>query len=129
MASSAEWRDELGPLWRIQLLLFAACLFAAGACFPLADPDLPIHLATGEWVLKHHGVPFVEPWAWTRAGAPFQAYSWAIESLYYVVIHRFGPVGLHVLQGLTYIALGAVILVLGWLAKWRPWTTILIGSI
>ena len=66
-----QWREALGPLWRWQLALIALLLFAAGFSLPFADPDLSIHLATGEWVAKHHAVPFVEPFAWTRPGAPF----------------------------------------------------------
>lgn len=134
MSASAErwrqdWRDALGPLWSAQLVFFALCLFAAGATLPLADPDLAIHLATGEWVVRHHAVPFTEPWAWTRPGAPFPAYSWAIETAYYLTLARFGPIGLHVFQGLVYVALGASIVVLGRVAGWRSWTTIVMIAI
>src|SRR5689334_15612587 len=82
------WRDALGPAWGWQIGFIAACIFAAAAMRPLADPDLPIHLATGEWIVRHRAVPFVEPWAWTRAGAPFYAYSWAIECVYYLLLTR-----------------------------------------
>ncbi len=116
-----QWREALGPLWRWQFALIALLLFAAGFSLPFADPDLSIHLATGEWVAKHHAVPFVEPFAWTRPGAPFQAYSWAIELLYFELIEHFGPIGLSVLQGLIYVALAAVMVVLGKAARWNPW--------
>ena len=66
-------------------------------------------------------MPFVEPFAWTRPGAPFQAYSWAIELLYFELIEHFGPMGLNVLQGLIYVALAAVMVVLGKAARWNPW--------
>ena len=125
----ADWRNALGLLWPVQLALFAVCLFVAGMTFPLADPDLPIHLATGEWIVRHHAVPFVEPWAWTRHGAPFQAYSWAIETAYYLILDKTGPLGLHVLQGLIYVALGASVVALGRVARWRAWTTILVVAI
>lgn len=124
-----DWRETLGGGWRLQLAFFALCLFVAGAGVPLADPDLPMHLATGEWIVRHHAVPFIEPWAWTRSGAPFQAYSWAIETAYYVILVRAGPIGLHLLQGLVYAALGASIVVLGRVAGWRAWTTIAVGAI
>lgn len=124
-----DWRDSLGPWWAAQLVFFAVCLFAAGATLPLADPDLAIHLATGEWVVRHHAVPFTEPWAWTRPGAPFQAYSWAIETAYYLTLAHFGPVGLHAFQGLVYVALGASIVVLGRIAGWGSWTTIVMVAI
>jgi hypothetical protein len=126
--TKAVWRQALGPAWELQLVFFGLCLFAAGATVPLADPDLPIHLATGEWVMKNRSVPFTEPWAWTRPNAPFFAYSWAIETLYYLILVGVGPIGLHLLQGLTYVALGASILVLGQVSGWRPWTTIVIAA-
>jgi hypothetical protein len=122
-ASSAGWREALGPYWKWQLAIFALLLFITGLSLPFADPDLSIHLATGEWIVKHHAVPFVEPFAWTRPGAPFQAYSWAIEALYYVVIDDFGPFGLSVLQGFVYVSLAVVMWILGRAAGWNPWAT------
>jgi hypothetical protein len=116
-----QWREALGPLWRWQLALIALLLFVAGFSMPFADPDLSIHLATGEWIAKHHAVPFLEPFAWTRPGAPFQAYSWAIELFYFELIEHFGPIGLNVLQGIIYVALAAVMVVLGKAARWNPW--------
>jgi hypothetical protein len=116
-----QWREAFGATWKLQLALIALLLFVAGFSLPFADPDLSIHLATGEWVAKHHAVPFVEPFAWTRPGAPFQAYSWAIELLYFELIEHFGPIGLNVLQGLTYVALAAVMVALGKAARWNPW--------
>ena len=112
------------PAWRWQFALIAVLLFVAGFSLPFADPDLSIHLATGEWVAKHHAVPFMEPFAWTRPGAPFQAYSWAIELLYFEFIEHFGPLGLNVLQGLIYVALAAVMVVLGRAARWNPWVIV-----
>lgn len=121
-----QWHDALGPGWQWQLALFGALLFIAGASLPFADPDLSIHLATGEWIAKHHAVPFVEPFAWTRPGAPFQAYSWAIEYFYFFLISHFGPAGLNVLQGFVFVALAAVMLVLGHVARWNPWASLVL---
>jgi hypothetical protein len=109
------------------LAFIGICLFATGVALPLIDPDLPIHLATGEWIVRHRALPYTEPWAWTRPGAPFLAYSWAIEVFYYVLDMRFGPAALHVLHGITYAAAAVAILLLGRTAKWRAWTTIIIG--
>jgi hypothetical protein len=126
---SSDWRESLGAGWQFQIALIGLCLFAAGAFQPLAEPDLPIHLAAGEWVVRHHGVPRVEPWAWTRQGAPFQAYSWGIETAYYLILSKLGPWGLHVLQGLVYVGLAAVIAVLGRVARWSVWTTVVVAGV
>ncbi len=56
----------------------------AALLVPLDDADLPMHLLTGRWILDHHAWPTVEPFAWTRMGAPFYAYSWLPEVLYAV---------------------------------------------
>src|SRR5690349_1851127 len=104
-----DWRATLGPAWAPLLTAFAICLFIGGATTPLSDADLPMHLALGQWIAQHRAVPFVEPFAWTRAGEPFYAYSWAAELLYYNVLSGLGPTGLQVLQGLTVAAGGVAI--------------------
>jgi hypothetical protein len=123
-----EWRQALGRWWWALLVLFGVSLFVAGATLPLSDPDFPIHLATGEWVVRHRAVPFVEPWAWTRPGEPFQAYSWAIEALYFLVLRSVGPLGLHAMHGLVFVALAAAMFALGRVARWNPWTTIIMAA-
>ena len=72
---------------------------------PLADPDLPMHLTVGEWICGHHRVPFEEPFAWTRAGEPYYAYSWIAQLAFFTTMRAFGPVGLHVLAGITAMAI------------------------
>ena len=112
-AWSDGWNDALGSGWRWQLALMACLLFVGGFSMPFADPDFSIHLATGQWIAAHHAVPFTEPFAWTRAGAPFQAYSWAVELLYFELMAHVGPIGLSILQGTIYVAVAAVMVVLG----------------
>jgi hypothetical protein len=124
-----EWRSTLGPAWPALLALFVLCLFVGGATTPLSDADLPMHLALGEWIVRHHAVPFVEPFAWTRAGEPFFAYSWAMEVMYYALLSAFGPNGLHVLQGLTLALAGVAVGVLGAVARWSGWTTLLMAAL
>ena len=102
-----DWRQTLGPAWAALLVLFVVCLFIGGFTIPLSDADLPMHLALGEWIVRHRAVPFVEPFAWTRAGAPYYAYSWLAQLVFFAVLRAFGPVGLHVLAGLI---AGAIVL-------------------
>ena len=97
------------------ILSLAACCLAAAvwAGFaPLGDPDLPMHLTIGEWIYTHHRVPFVEPFAWTRAGEPYYAYSWLAQLTFYAAIRASGPIGLHVLSAI----LGASIVLAGFAA-------------
>jgi hypothetical protein len=99
-------------------LILAVLIVMAGTLRPLWDPDLPIHLATGEWIAEHRAVPRVEPFAWTRAGAPFYTVGWAIQLAFYATFAHFGPVGLRLLNGLFLGAAGASVLPLGRAARW-----------
>jgi hypothetical protein len=56
-----------------------------------------MHLAVGEWIFTHHRVPFEEPFAWTRSGAPYYAYSWLAQLIFYATMRAAGPAGMHVL--------------------------------
>jgi hypothetical protein len=124
-----EWRETLGPGWAGLLALFVVCLFVGGITVPLSDADLPMHLALGEWIVRHRAVPLVEPFAWTRAGDPFFAYSWAPEVAYYALLSAFGPNGLHGLQGLVLAGAGISVVVLGAVARWSGWTTLLMVAL
>ena len=74
-------------------------LSSPGFSLPLADPDLPMHLATGEWIAKRHCRTVHRAVRVDAPGAPFQAYSWAIELAYFELMAHVGPLGLSVLQG------------------------------
>jgi hypothetical protein len=120
----AIWREALGPAWRTQLALFGVLLFVAGAWLPLADPDLGMHLATGEWIARARAFPTREIFAWTRAGEPFQAYSWLPELTYFLLLDRFGPLALHALHGLAVMAVAASTVVMARAFGWSGWGTI-----
>ena len=118
------WRSELGARWPLWVAVAALLMFALGFAAPLADPDLPMHLATGAWIVQHHAVPWVEPFAWTRSGAPYYAYSWLPEVVYQQVYSHVGPAGLRVVNSLTQIATGGAILWLARLSRWKVWTAL-----
>lgn len=124
-----EWRESYGPSWWLDLACLGAIVFLLGAMQPLGDPDLPMHLATGEWIVRHGAVPFVEPFAWTRIGAPYYAYSWALEVVYYLILSWSGPLGLHLLQGTILLAAAAAMLVLARAAGWKPWVALCMAAI
>ncbi len=101
-------------------LLVAALLAAlvAGVA-PLGDPDLPEHLAMGEWIVRHAGLPRVEPFAWTRAGQPYYAYSWLAQVSYFGALRLLGPVGAHLLHALVGVA---AVLAAALFARRRGWS-------
>lgn len=99
------------------LVIFA---FVVAALPPLHEMDLAQHLAMGEWIVQHGRVPFTEPFAWTRAGQPYFAYSWLPQLLFFTLLRTVGPVGLHLLVGALIASAVAGTL---WGARqfgWRP---------
>jgi hypothetical protein len=126
-AGHAMWRERLGGAWRIHLGVLVALWFAMGFLRPIGDPDLPRHLALGEWIVRHRAIPFVEPWAWTRPGAPFFAYSWLPELAQVWLWRALGETGLRVYNALLLTGAGLAILLVGRVGRWRPWTVILMA--
>ena len=108
------------------LIAFAA---AMGALAPLYEMDLAHHLASGEWILRHRAVPYTEPFAWTRAGDPYYAYSWLAQIVFYAVLHAFGPLGLHLLEGLISAGVAAAALWAGRELRWRPHVTLVVAAL
>lgn len=118
------WQEAFGPWWGGYLALFGILLFATGSLLPLADPDLGIHLATGEWIVGRGVLPYTEPFAWTRFGEPFYASSWLLEVLYFKLLWFGGAWALQLFQGLQFLAIGVAVAAMGRAFGWRPWTVI-----
>jgi hypothetical protein len=107
--------------------LLVGFAFVVAALPPLHEMDLAQHLAMGEWIAQNGRVPFTEPFAWTRAGQPYFAYSWLPQLIFYWLLATIGPLGLHLLVGalLATAVAGAM-----WAARqfgWRPAACLLIG--
>ena len=132
MLSATErpaWREEYDGRWALELGLLAVLLGVAAAVAPLGDPDLPLHLALGEWIVRHGAVPTVEPFAWTREGEPFYAYSWLPEVAFYLTYDAAGVTGLRIVQGIMTAAIVAAVFVLARLARWSIWTAIVLAGV
>jgi hypothetical protein len=128
-AYRAAWRSSYGPHWRAQLAYLVLVCFLTGLLRPLVDPDLPMHLALGDWIVRHRAVPVTEPFAWTRMGAPFFAYSWLPEVAYYLALRSLGPLGLHLVNGMLVAGCGVATYVLGRAAGWRPWVVLSVAAV
>ncbi|HJU65820.1 MAG TPA: hypothetical protein VJ596_09095, partial [Gemmatimonadaceae bacterium] len=124
-----DWVERVGPHWRAELAVLGVIVFAAGLLAPLQDLDLGMHLATGEWIVEHRRVPMVEPFAWTREGAPFYSYSWLLEVLSYLGYALVGTTGLRVLNALLVLATGASVVLLGRELRWRPWIVLAMATL
>jgi hypothetical protein len=73
-------KDLLHALAGIAVLSVPASLVVIQG-LSVIDPDVWWHLQTANWILQHHAVPHADPFSYTRAGAPWAAYSWLFELL------------------------------------------------
>jgi hypothetical protein len=121
-------RHQPNSPWIIAAIVCAVAFGIQGGFAGLADPDLPMHLALGEWIVQHRAIPFAEPFAWTRAGAPFYAYSWLPDIVFFQSWRAFGPAGLHVLMGATMIAIVAAGMAVGRAMKVGVAGALLLGT-
>ncbi len=62
----------------------AVSVFALAAFTPavLNDGDTWWHIATGEWIFAHGGVPRADPFSHSMPGAPWTAHEWLSEVLF-----------------------------------------------
>src|ERR1700752_1758187 len=79
-----------------RLLLVAAAL-ALLSFVHLWDPDVWWHLATGRFIVEHHGLPHTDPFSFTMAGAPWRAVDWLAELILYGAWRLAGVWGLGLL--------------------------------
>jgi hypothetical protein len=65
----------------------------------LNDGDTYWHIAAGMWMLDHGTVPHLDPFSYTRAGAPWVAHEWLSEALMALAYCAGGWSGIFVLFG------------------------------
>lgn len=87
------------------MLIFA--LPAVIACHPLANNDLPMHLAIGDYILDSGSIPAADPFAFTPAPGSWVPHEWLAGVLFSGVERSIGAIGLSVL-----LIVGTLLLVL-----------------
>ncbi|HEX3130784.1 MAG TPA: hypothetical protein VH394_25840 [Thermoanaerobaculia bacterium] len=78
------------------------------AARPLSHDDLFWHLQSGAWMAEHHMVPHVDPFSFTRQGAPWVTHEWGFSLLVYGIWIAGGYLALIVTRVL-------LILLIGWI--------------
>jgi hypothetical protein len=91
-------------LWAVVLLV--APVLATGLTLILepVDPDYWWHLATGNWILTHHRIPFTDPFSWTHGGQPWIAHEWLAELILALANRVAGYAGAILLTGMIAVA-------------------------
>ncbi len=88
-------------------LLLAGCLlFSLAMCLgPLANPDLPWHLAVGRRIWAEGAVPRTDYLSWTMAGRPWADFEWLTQLLFYGLDAAGGMTALWAFKALQFGAL------------------------
>jgi hypothetical protein len=110
---------------RVQAWLLGLCAAAAAAAQALrilADPDLWWHLRTGQWILKRHSIPAVDPFSFTAAGAPWTNHEWLTEVIFAAAFGAGGGAALTALRAALLFASAGI---LAWLLHRRTGSPLL----
>ncbi len=79
--------------WRFVAPLLVALPAGGIAWHPLANNDLPLHLAIGDWV-RAHGIPATDPFSFTAGGTEWVPHEWLSGVLFSWVHELAGSSGL-----------------------------------
>ena len=99
-----------GPPLLVVLLFYVVPGFAAMR--PVIDGDVWWHLRAGEWMVQHHALPRVDPFAAPGAAKPWAADSWLFDLLMHGLYREFGLGGLAVYR---FLLCSAILIALLWL--------------
>lgn len=125
--TNSEWGQGGVRVTDLWLCLVVAGL--VGMLVPLDDADLPLHLLTGDWIRAHGALPMVEPFAWTREGAPYFAYSWLPQLGYSWAWQLGGVNGLSLQHGALLMGVVWALWDLARVAGWSLWSSRLMLSL
>ena len=112
------------PVWQrdftlLALASFTAFAFAMMAPLVVSDGDTYWHLATGRWILAHHGVPTTDPFSYTAVGRRWVTMEWLSQVVMALFYDALGWGGLRLLIGLAAVA--TALLLANRLRRTLPW--------
>ena len=87
-------------VWAFLLSLFSLAVLQCSSI----DWDFWWHLKAGQYIIESRGIPHLDPFSFTRAGAEWIAHEWLSEVTMYSVYHAGGWTGLFLLFGTTITA-------------------------
>jgi hypothetical protein len=110
IAGAVSRRSRFGASLPLLLGLFVYVEVIGGVGAVLHDPDIPMHIAVGRWILAHRAVPHHGIFSLTMADAPWVAHEWLGEVVLAGLFDRFGWAGLVVVTALCAAATLALLL-------------------
>jgi len=88
--SVTDFQNKAGSVRLLILLILLYLILPAQALLPIDDPDIWWRFRVGEWIVQHHGVPFVDYYSANDVGKPWIEYSWLFALLMYWLHAHFG---------------------------------------
>lgn len=88
-----HWLRRVTEVHSVAFLFFLA-LMTYYASTPIADPDVPWHIATGTYILQHHTIPTTDMFSWSSLGKAWVTQEWGFEVVLAFLAHQFGFLGL-----------------------------------
>lgn len=88
---------SLGLIAVISLFLFVYLNMSV----ELRDPDIWLHLKTGEYIVQHRTIPQQDIFSSTLSGKKWLDHSWLVQVIFYLVFHFAGPDNLILLSAIT----------------------------
>src|SRR5579864_8681068 len=105
--------------------LFTAALFYLCA-FKIIDRDVWLHLKAGEIIVKTRSLIRIEPFAYTRAGLPFQSgHEYLFHILLYEIFSTWGAAGVILFRSLMVTLMFVPLL---WIDRRSLWPNILLAA-
>lgn len=101
--------------WAAFLAMLVLALFHPGV---LNDGDTFWHLATGKWILSRNAVPDVDPFSYSRGGAPWVCHEWLSDLLLAMAFRIAGWSGMVLLAAIA--AATALFLFTRYMDRWFP---------
>lgn len=77
----------LGIIVVVGLLLFVSLNMS----YELQDPDIWLHLKTGEYIVQHKSIPSADIFSSTLSNKQWVDHSWLVQVIFYLVFHFGGP--------------------------------------
>ncbi|MFA4993186.1 MAG: hypothetical protein WC571_04375 [Candidatus Omnitrophota bacterium] len=108
--TSGRLLPRLDRILGICCMVAAFCLIFVMCQRAISDPDIWLHLKTGEFILKNKTVPVQDIFSCTVAGKPWVDHEWLFQAVTYLVYNRWGADGLVSLE--CYIILSTFLVLL-----------------
>ena len=72
--------------------------------YELQDPDIWLHIKTGEYIVQHQSIPQTDIFSSTVPGKEWIDHSWLVQVIFYLVFHFAGPDNLILLSVVLLLA-------------------------